>query len=137
MEDLSQQLSEIVKTWRARRKWNQVQLSAASGVSLTVVQGVEQETQLPNLRTLNRLAHALGIELRLTASAPTEASSEEEASPTQEESEDERLREGDVMIVQAFRRRFPDPEHVAARSYAEEYPDVAAALARHEARNGR
>ena len=58
--DFLRQIAGQVKAGRQRRGWSQVQLAAHAGLSLVVVQGVEQGIRLPNVRSIQKMIGALG-----------------------------------------------------------------------------
>lgn len=63
-------LGHTLRAERAKRDWSQEELAARAGLDRTYLSGVERGVRVPNLRSLIRLAAALGMKVsRLLASA--------------------------------------------------------------------
>lgn len=148
--DLLQQISGMIKRGRVKKTWNQTQLATHAGVSYTVVQGIEQGLRAPNVRTVMLLLRALELEpmLVLLDESGTPSFSPEQwetlqsiaDAPVPEPDEpDESSNPGglstveeDRIYAEEFRKIYPDPTHVAARTFLEEHPDMAEAIRRHQ-----
>lgn len=68
--ELVRALGQALKAERAKRDWSQEELAARAGLDRTYLSGVERAVRVPNLRSLIRLAAALGMKVsRLLAAA--------------------------------------------------------------------
>jgi transcriptional regulator with XRE-family HTH domain len=54
----------LLKQWRDRRRWSLRQLGERAGVSYVTISNIETGKLDPRLSTLERLAQALGIDVR-------------------------------------------------------------------------
>jgi transcriptional regulator with XRE-family HTH domain len=63
-------LAENVLRGRSRRGWTQEALGERSGVSMFVIAHIERQARSPDLRTLERLATALGVSMEWLLAEP-------------------------------------------------------------------
>lgn len=54
-----------IRAERARRRWTLAELAERSDVSATTLSAIENEHHSPSLRTLTRIAAAMGIALKV------------------------------------------------------------------------
>ena len=69
MEDLRAALGQRVKDLREDLGWSQEKLAERADLDATYISGIERGQRNPSLNALNRLAHALGINLSDLVSA--------------------------------------------------------------------